>query len=194
MSRKIFFRVTLLFAVVFFYIIIECESKKYLVKSKSKTFLVNTETGSNTKTKKRNLIYQKRAGYGQKEYYPTNYNDYSDLQTKQRNLNSHERKHRGTLEKRKNYPKNRSVNNDFIEFGNDYNDIHHRNRNVSGQKRKHGKGFGRNKHSKSKSYSKNRNKKHRKSYGRKKHNPKNGSINHDFNEFGFDYNNGWISK
>ena len=144
MSCKIFFRVTLLFAVVFFYIIIECESKKYLVKSKSKTFLVNTETGSNTRIKNRNLNDQKRGRYGPKKKYPTNHNDYNDLQTEQRNLNSQGKKHRGRSGKRRNSQKNGSVITiDYNEFGNDYNDMQHKKRNLSGQARKHGKGFGR---------------------------------------------------
>ena len=160
---------------------------------------MNTETGSNTRTKKRNFNGQKRGGYGQKKNYPTNYNDYSDLQTKQRNLNSQGKKHRGRSGKRRNSQKNGSVITiDYNEFGNDYNDMQHKKRNLSGQARKHGKGFGRKKHSKNKSYSKkhfiNSKKNHWRSFRKRKNYAKNGSINNDYNEFGNDYNNGWISK
>ena len=160
---------------------------------------MNTETGSNTRTKNRNLNDQKRGGYGQRKIYPTNHNDYNDLQTKQRNLNSQGKKHRGRSGKRRNSQKNGSVITiDYNEFGNDYNDMQHKKRNLSGQARKHGKGFGRKKHSKNKSYSKkhfiNSKKNHWRSFRKRKNYAKNGSINNDYNEFGNDYNNGWISK
>ena len=160
---------------------------------------MNTETGSNTRTKNRNLNDQKRGRYGPKKKYPTNHNDYNDLQTKQRNLNSQGKKHRGRSGKRRNSQKNGSVITiDYNEFGNDYNDMQHKKRNLSGQARKHGKGFGRKKHSKNKSYSKkhfiNSKKNHWRSFRKRKNYAKNGSINNDYNEFGNDYNNGWISK
>ena len=172
---------------------------------------MNTETGSNTRTKNRNLNDQKRGGYGQRKIYPTNHNDYNDLQTKQRNLNSQGKKHRGRSGKRRNSQKNGSVITiDYNEFGNDYNDMQHKKRNLSGQARKHGKGFGRKKHSKNQSinndwqtkhgqerkrgrglgqrttYSKNRlinsDREHRRSFGKREKYPKN-----DYNEFGDDY-------
>ena len=128
---------------------------------------METETGSNRRTKNINNYGQKRSGHGQRKNYPTNQNDYNDMQTKQRSLKSQGKKHRGRLGKRKNYPKIGSVNN----FK---------------------------KHSKHKSYSQNHlinsKKKHRRSFGKRNNKPKNGSINNDYTEFGFDYNNGWISK
>ena len=117
-----YYRVPLLCAAIFCYIFIECASKQFLVKSKSKFILVNTKSGNSSRTKYGNLNgIEKETGLGQKN--PTNQlmnNDYSDLVTKQRNLNSKRREDRRSFRKRKNYPKNRFINNQFKEFGNDY--------------------------------------------------------------------------
>ena len=149
-----YYRVPLLCAAIFCYIFIECASKQFLVKSKSKFILVNTKSGNSSRTKYGNLNgIEKETGLGQKN--PTNQlmnNDYSDLVTKHRYLNSKGRKHRRTFRKRKNHPKNGFINNQFKEFGNDYNDGQTNYRNLTGQERKHRRGLGqRKKHSKNRS-------------------------------------------
>ena len=145
-------RVPLLCAVIFCYIVIECESKKFLVKSKSRKFLVNTKSGNTSKTKYRYLKGQKRSGFRQKKNYPTN--DYNDFLTKPSYLNSKGRKHRKGFWKRQKNPKNGFTNNQYKEFGNDYNDWQTNYRNLTGQERKHGRGLGqRKKHSKNRSIS-----------------------------------------
>ena len=176
---------------------------------------MDTITGSSSGTKHRNLNVPKRRVLGQEKKYPTNIlknNDYNDLLTKQRNLNNQGKKHR----RRKNYAKNGSSHN---AFGTDYNDMQNKNRNLGGQKRKQGRGFGRKKHSKNQSINNDWQTAH--GQGRKRgrglgqrttyRNSKNGSINigrkhrrgfgkrekyskNDYNEFGNDYNNGWLSK
>ena len=169
---------------------------------------MDTIIGNSTKPKYRK-IGKRRSVLGQKKNYPTNKlknNDYNDLLTKQRTLNSQGKRHR----RRKTFPKNTSNNIDYHEFGNDYIDTQNKNRNLSGQKRKHGTGFGRKKHSKNQSinndwqtkhgqerkrgrglgqrttYSKNRlinsDREHRRSFGKREKYPKN-----DYNEFGDDY-------
>ena len=175
--------------------------------------MVDTITGSSSRTKHRNSNVQKKRVLGQEKKYQTNMlenNDYNNLLIKQRNLNNQGKKHR----RRKNYPKNGSSND---AFGTDYNDMQNKNRNLVGQKRKQGRGFGRKKNSKNQSvhddlqtkhgqelksgrglrqratYSKNgsinSSRKHRRSFGKKEKYAKN-----DYNEFGNDYNNGWLSK
>ena len=212
-SNYDFYRDTLLCALIFCYIIIKCETRKYLVKSKSNFFLVDTITGSSSGTKHRNLNVPKRRVLGQEKKYPTNIlknNDYNDLLTKQRNLNKQGKKHR----RRKNYAKNGSSHN---AFGTDYNDMQNKNRNLGGQKRKQGRGFGRKKHSKNQSINNDLQTKHGQEWqsgrglGQRATYSKNGSINssrkhrvsfrkkekyakNDYNEFGNDYNNGWLSK
>ena len=126
------------------------------MKSKSRKFLVNTKSGNTSKTKYRYFNgEEKESDLGQNN--PTNQlmnNDYNDMVTKQRNLNSKGRKHRRRFRNRKNHPKNGFINNQFREFGNDYNDWQTNYRNLTGQERKHGRGLGqKKKHSKNRSIS-----------------------------------------
>ena len=166
---------------IFCYIIIECESKKYLVKSKSKLFLVDTITGISSRITHRNLNGQKRSVLGQN---PTNKlkhndhkfgNDYSDMQNKNRNLGGKERKH-GRGFGRKKHLKNQSINNNW--------------QTERGQGRKGGRGLGqRTTFRNSKNGSINSIRKDRRRFGKREKYSKN-----DYNEFGNDYNNGWLSK
>ena len=209
----IFFnRVPLICAVIFCYIIIECESKQFLVNSKSKKFWVKTKSGNSYQTKYRNLKGHKRGGFGQKKNYPTN--DYNDFLTKPINLNSKGRKQRRSFWKRQNNPKNGFTNNQFKEFGNDYNDLQTKQRNLSRKGRDQRRSYRKRKNNpkdrfindqykefgndykdwKTKLRNLNRKgRKHRKKIGKRKNYPKNGFNNNQYKEFGKDYNE-WLSK
>ena len=205
-------RVPLLCAVIFCYIVIECESKKFLVKSKSRKFLVNTKSGNTSKTKYRYLKGQKRSGFRQKKNYPTN--DYNDFLTKPRNLNSKGRKQRISFWKRQNNPKNRFTNNQFRELGNDYNDWQTEKRNFSSKGRDQRRRYRKRKNNPKDRFINNnykefgndykdwqtklrnlnrKGRKHRKKFGKRKNDPENEFNNNQYKEFGKDYND-WLSK